>query len=487
MNLKQYSISKSSFLKFEQCPKAFFLHKNFPYLRDKTSTDKKLTFKRGHEVGYFAQELFPGGCDVSLQTNNLSEAIELTQKLIAQKTAVIYEATFVYNQVLIMVDILCLNDHKYSAYEVKSSIRISETYIKDAYLQYYVLKHSLVGFEDLFLVSINPDYVREKEIDPKKLFRKRSVKLKGDENLPYFDYQIQQALSLLEKNTIPSLPIGVQCFKPYTCDFYGTCWKDVVTENSIFNLPSIDKSKLFEWFQGGVKLLKDLPNDWIEKENARKMKIAHDTNSPIIDREKIEQFLTCIQSPVAAMDMEIWNPAIPQLVGTKPFEQIPFLVCFQNEQNSDFYLSDSTEDDRLQFGIKLIELSKPYKTILVYDKTMEVIVINQLSQLFPTLQNDLNELKGKLVDVSTLFMNLSYYDPAFKGMFSLKTISSVINKDVQYEVIGSGLEAMHYYENFRLENDGGVKNKLKLDLLHYCTTDCLATLKLVEFLRTVKK
>jgi len=50
-----YAISKTSFLKFEQCQKAFFLYKNHPYLRDKFSVDKQLTFKRGHDVGYFAQ------------------------------------------------------------------------------------------------------------------------------------------------------------------------------------------------------------------------------------------------------------------------------------------------------------------------------------------------------------------------------------------------------------------------------------------------
>src|SRR5690348_16217020 len=64
MNKPGYSISKTSFLKLEQCQKAFFLYKNHPYLRDKVSAEKQLTFKRGHDVGFFAQQLFPGGTDV---------------------------------------------------------------------------------------------------------------------------------------------------------------------------------------------------------------------------------------------------------------------------------------------------------------------------------------------------------------------------------------------------------------------------------------
>jgi len=107
MSDKIYSISKTSFLKFEQCQKAFFLYKNFPYLKDKVSIDKQLTFKRGHDVGYLAQQLFPGGIDVSTLIKSSSEGIAVTKDLIEKKTAVIYEATFVHQGVLIMVDILC--------------------------------------------------------------------------------------------------------------------------------------------------------------------------------------------------------------------------------------------------------------------------------------------------------------------------------------------------------------------------------------------
>lgn len=45
--------------------KAFFLYKNHPYLRDSLSKEKQLIFKRGTDVGIFAQQLFPGGIDVT--------------------------------------------------------------------------------------------------------------------------------------------------------------------------------------------------------------------------------------------------------------------------------------------------------------------------------------------------------------------------------------------------------------------------------------
>ncbi|WP_317897360.1 DUF2779 domain-containing protein [Aurantibacillus circumpalustris] len=485
MHIPEYSISKTSFLKFEQCNKAFFLYKNHPYLRDKLSTDKQLTFKRGHEVGFFAQQLFPGGLDVSKETKGAAAGSELTKTLIQNKTKTIYEATFIYNGVLIMVDILTLVDGKYTAYEVKSSIKISENYLKDAYLQYYVLKYSLESFDDLFLVTLNPEYICEKEIDPKKLFRKRSVKQKAEDNFTYFEHQIKAAHLVLEQNLIPNIAIGKQCFRPYQCDFFGNCWKDSIQENSIFNLPYMDKGKLFEWYNTGIKTINQIPDDLIEKPAALKIKKAIENKTSIIDKEKIKDFLLHIKEPVVAMDMEMWSPAIPQLEGTKPFEQIPFLVSFYNGKETTYFFAEHRVDDRGLFAKNLIKLSNTYSSIIVYDKTMEVSTINNLIHKYPELAEDLNTLKSKLIDVFDIFLNLHYYDPAFKSNFSLKVVSAVLLEDINYTKISSGLEAMNYFEQFRLAELELDREVLKNELVTYCNTDTEATLKLIYFLRNL--
>ena len=69
-------ISKTAYLKFEQCTKAFYLYKKHPYLKDKVELDKQLTFNRGHQIGILAQQLFPEGIDVSKNSKNTLETIE---------------------------------------------------------------------------------------------------------------------------------------------------------------------------------------------------------------------------------------------------------------------------------------------------------------------------------------------------------------------------------------------------------------------------
>ena len=477
-----YVISKTSFLKFEQCAKAFFLYKNFPYLRDKLSTDKQLTFKRGHHVGDLAQNLFPEGIDVAKETSSIKEALVKTQELLEKKQTVIYEAAFSFNGVLIMVDILVFENERFYAYEVKSSLRVSESYLKDAYLQYYVLKNSLRGFEDLFLVTMDGNYVLEKELDVKKLFRKRSVKEKAEENIGYFTHQLAQAFELLDKNIVPDKAIGTQCFRPYTCDFFGHCWKGKTGEDSVFNLPFIDKLKLFEWYDAGIRNIAQIKDSMIAKPAFKIMKNAIQKNEIYIDKQTIQQFIWGLKYPLTTMDMEVWNAAVPVLPGTRPFEQVPFLVCFFNGKTHDHFFFEHQSDEREKLAELLILQSEDYPTVLVYDKTLEVNMINQLITLFPRLEKELNVLKEKLKDVFDVFLNLNYYHPAFKNNLSLKAITSVLLSDVNYSAINSGLEAMNIYEQYRACNNPIERENLKQDLIDYCNVDCLATYKLVDFL-----
>jgi predicted RecB family nuclease len=475
-------ISKTAFLKFEQCHKAFYFYKKHPYLRDKISIDKQLTFKRGHQVGDLAQTLFPGGIDVSKNSKSSAEGLALTATLVEKKTPVIYEATFAYNDALIMVDILCLDNEKYTAYEVKSSFKISEVYLKDACLQYYVLKNALTNLEDLFLVTLNQDYVFENEIEPKKLFKKRSVKTESEKNLPYFENQLFNAQLTLEQNKIPNIAIGKHCFKPYQCDYFSNCWKDTINENSIFNLPLLDKEKLFEWYNSGIRTIDQIGSEHDAKAIIYKIKQAYFDNKAIVDKEKITSFLSKIQSPMTAMDMEMWGPAIPQINGTKPFEQLPYLVCFfDGKKHSNVFL-EYAKDDRRLFAELLLENTKGFESILVYDGTMEKMVINGLIKLFADLKPDLEHLKTKFIDVFDIFLEFSYYHPAFKTNFSLKTVAGVLLEDINYSKITSGLEAMAYFDQQRLETNLTEKGIIKQELINYCQTDTLATYQLVDFL-----
>lgn len=441
-----------------------------------------LTFRRGHEVGALAHNLFPGGVDVSSITRNAADALQETQKLLSAGTKVIYEATFMYQRTLIMVDILVRDTEGFYAYEVKSSLKVSENYVRDACLQYFVLRNSMPDFHDIFLVTLNPDYELDGELDVKKLFRRRSLREKAEQHLGYFETRIAAANQVLTENQMPARDIGRQCFKPYQCDFYGHCWKQVSVPGSIFDLPLQNKEKLFELYEQGHRTIDAVKTDDLPVARDRKVKDAFTSGQPVVDAGAITKFLSSVQAPWLVLDMEVWNPAIPQLQGTRCFEQLPFLVCFYDGSEFSHFMTDYERDEREEFARALIEHTKGSASIVVYDKNLESGVITALQKRFPHLDKELGEVKSKMLDVFEVFLNLHYYAPQFRNNFSLKSVSAVLLPDLNYEGISSGMEAMSVFEKYRKPADLFEKETVRENLVDYCNTDCEATYKLVRWL-----
>jgi len=67
-------------------------------------------FETGNEVGELACQLFPYGKEVPF-TRDYDEMIAMTKAYIDEGVQNIYEATFSYNGILVMVDILQVDDN----------------------------------------------------------------------------------------------------------------------------------------------------------------------------------------------------------------------------------------------------------------------------------------------------------------------------------------------------------------------------------------
>lgn len=482
-------ISKTAFLKYDQCAKAFYFYKKHPYLRDPLSKEKQFTFNRGHAVGQLAQQLFPGGVDVSLTKKNSKEAYELTQQLLKENIKTIYEATFIFNGVLIMVDILHHDGENWFAYEVKSSLKVSEAYIKDACLQYYVLKNSLPGFDDLFLVTLNSNYVLEDEINLKQLFKKRSIKTNAEENLEFFSKTIADMNLVLERNSIPDIPIGKQCFSPYECDFLRTCWKNLENPKSVFRIGKSDREQLFNLYFSGAQTVDKIDLNSNLKPHIKIQAKSIDTNEPYFEKEEIRKFLGKIKGRCCFLDMEIWSPAIPKYKGTSPFEQIPFLfsVCYSDNDRPVFrnYLKPIETDSRNEFLLALLEATKDFDSVLVFDKNLEQQILGKLENLYPAFKNEIEILRNKLIDLSEPIQKFHFYHPKFRGNFSLKAISEIFNVESDYSrlEIASGIVAMHKYEGILSEENPILIEQVKQQLIDYCNIDTLTCLKFLDYLK----
>ncbi len=222
-------LSKSSYIRSLQCIKSLYLYKKFYHLRDPLPAERKLRFEQGHNIGKLAWQLFPGGVDASpYHVSRFNESVEFTKKLIAQKTKVIYEAAFIFNDVLVALDILVLDGDEWKAFEVKSSTAISETYRNDAALQYYVLNGTGLPLKDFSIIYLNKHHSEITDGDTtENIFQYTSVIEECKTHTDTINDHIQQLRFVLANKKIPQIEMGNHCNKPYTCDFKGLCTKNL--------------------------------------------------------------------------------------------------------------------------------------------------------------------------------------------------------------------------------------------------------------------
>ena len=229
---KNLNLSKSTLIRSLQCQKSLYLYKNYFHLRDPLTPEQKAVFDRGHDIGARARniEAFRDGIDVSpskpwLYAKPVKDTGEYVKSMIPP---IIYEAAFRHGTTLVYLDILAPRNGSWYAYEVKSSRRISETYIRDAAIQYYVITKCGVELSDFQIIYVKEEFDYEAcesldDVPDDDIFRYESVL---DKILPMQDFveeTIENALSTLEADEVPDIRMGDHCDKPYTCDFKGAC------------------------------------------------------------------------------------------------------------------------------------------------------------------------------------------------------------------------------------------------------------------------
>ena len=181
-----------------------------------------------------------------------------------------------------MLDILVRDGDSWLAVEVKSSLRLSDTYYNDAALQYYVLKGCGVPLSDFRLMYLNGDYVKNGPIDVQQLFKMESVMEYVVDREGYVAKNVERLKAVVALPHAPLVDIGTQCNAPYPCDFQGHCWKHVPKNSFLFTTALDDETLFHDYFNGvntNAKMLQQLDPD---SEETRQIE-ALETNSYHID------------------------------------------------------------------------------------------------------------------------------------------------------------------------------------------------------------
>ncbi len=328
-------LSKSLFIKGLQCTKALWLKKYKREVLAPVDAQMQAVFDTGNRVGEKACELFPDGKEVPYEGTSFEEKITRTKQWMDEGVADIYEATFKYKGILVMVDILHKTKDGWEIYEVKSSTWNStksvddiSLYVFDAAIQNYVLRGCGLNITQTSIVLINSDYVRGEELDIHELFAIVNVDDEVDalqEEIPLYHDSFVSVL--MDAENEPDIDIGQHCKNPYGCDAKAYCWnvQKEIPEYSVFDVFAFTKkSKALELYHDGIVRVEDIPDDFNLTANQSLAVNAWKTQKAYINKEEIEKFLQTLQYPIYHFDFETFQEAIPTFEGMRPYQQIPF-------------------------------------------------------------------------------------------------------------------------------------------------------------------
>lgn len=485
-------LSKSLYTRGLQCQKSLWLKKYKKEVLTPPDSKAEAIFQNGNEVGDLACKLFPNGVEIPYENTTFQDKIILTQDYINQGIENIYEATFEFDGILVMIDILNINDNKVVINEVKSSTEVKDVYLHDASIQYYVLNGLGYEISQVNIIHINNQYVRDDELDINQLFCIVDVTYEVKELQANIKNNLDIFRKTLSNDNEPNIDIGTHCNAPYSCDAIDYCWKHI-PKYSIFDISRLQSKKKFELYKNGIlefSQIKDINSFSVSQQIQIQSELE---NKTIINKEAIKEFVNTLTYPIYHLDFETFQQAIPEFKGLSPYQQIPFQYSLHIEHKDGTlehkeFLSLDGIDPREQIALKLVEDIPTNVTVLAYNMGFEKGVIRKLANLFGEYTYDLMAIHDNCKDLMIPFQNKDYYHPNMKGSYSIKyVLPSLVpefkNAYKELDLIHNGGEAMEAFANLSKIEDIELKQRYRASLLEYCKLDTLAMVKVLEKLK----
>lgn len=286
---------------------------------------------------------------------------------------------------------------------------------------------------------------------------------------------------------IPEVATGAHCTDPYDCPFHDRCWPPL-PDHHVSTLYRLQHAKVENLLAQGCVTLHDLPPDFTASAAAMRQIRSVRAGEPIVEHG-LRSALATLRPPLAYLDFETVNPAIPVWPGCAPYDQVPVqFSCHVQQQGGALvhhaWLADGPADPRRPLAEALLEACAGARTVVAYNAVFEKRCIHTLADLLPDLAPALRDLAARIEDLLPIVRNHVYH-PEFGGSFGLKSVIPALAPDVDYDEleIQEGGTAAASLESLLLDGDAleeGERRALRDALLRYCKQDTLAMVRLHE-------
>ena len=485
-------LSKSKYCKAVQCNKILWMNKY--KTEEAVQTARDAVLENGTEVGELARSLFGDYTNIEFN-KDLNIMVEETIKLLENKPNIITEASFNYDNNFCSVDILKNNLDGVEIYEVKSSTEVHDIYLDDASYQYFVLSNLGLNVKKVCIVYINNQYIRGKKLEIEKLFNIEDItdiaKAKQDEIRKNIEIA-NTYMAEHNKDNEPKEDIGMKCFKPYKCEFWEYCTRKLPKPN-VFDIGGgMHTTKKFEKYYEGKISFQDLQYEDLNPKYLEQIDFELNNLEPKVDKDAIKELMDSLKYPLYFIDYETYQLAIPELEGTKPYQQLPFQYSLHiiKEKGAPLkhkeFLAEIDDSDYIRhFAESMIKDMPENGSVIIYNKSFEPARNNEIARMYPDLKVEMDRINSNIVDFLEPFKQRKYYTKEMHGSASIKAVLPALypnDPELDYHnlpVVHNGGEASEAF--LSLKNKSKEEQKeIRHGLLVYCELDTYAMVKLWE-------
>ena len=484
----------SDLKKFNRCPRIYVLDQNSPktpfvrYVR----LDDEVTTLAAQKIG--ATDYFVG--ERGDDPNRAIEALNQYEWLM--------KARFEYGGLRIKVPFLHRTEAGWDLYFLFIGL-----YPHSEDMQFYcdtvwVLEQLGIPLSSYYMIHLNADYVRGKELDPSELFQV-TTHFYNNKNNPgkeirdairasMQDVSLQiQAIDELNAHPLPPAVRSHKCAGRQKCRYFDDCFPDEasIADNSILLLSG--SQYRYAMRDEGILELKDADHTRIEGSAMQYAEIMADRNGGLfVDRAALSAWMKNVIYPVTFLDFEWECFAIPPYEGMRPYDVLLFeysIHVLHRDGTLDHRVFLSTHDDRRELALSLLKDMPKYGTIMAYNADgAEKIRIRELAERYPELRDDLLRLNDRMMDLQFPFASGMVYDVRMRGSWSLKTIMNMLDENSYRELdIHHGMEAVFEWRHLDREEDGIDREKIIEELKEYCSMDSYATAAVFQWLQEMIK
>ena len=482
-------LSKSEYMLYLKHPAWLWIKKHAKHLMPPIDDALQARFDEGNAFEPFVESLFPNLLHVGF--NNYSEYLDMPKRTVEawnDGAEIVSQGRYEAGSITCISDIIRKDGDAFILTEIKSSSSAKTEHALDLAFQKIVLEGAGYPIQKCEVAHVDSSYVRSGDINPKELISFTDITEEVDNLIEGTKVRIDKAIRVAEAPEMPDPAPELARLKSYD-DWLGIRKKlsPPIPENSIYLLPYMDAERSSKLTNEGITTADEIKDFTVLKKSTQKYLSAKAEGQRVVEKEKLNAFLSEISYPVYYFDYEASQSLIPPWDGTRPYQQAPFQYSLHilREPSSEVEHYEYLHKDASNPMPSVIEHLKTHVgaggSILVWYESYEKSRNNEMAEIYPEAADFLNNFNDRIIDLMKPFSQRMVSDETFLGSSSIKKVLPALVPELTYKNLGiqEGEAAARKWKEVTLGDIAETEQeKVYSDLIEYCKLDTRAMVEI---------